>query len=135
MGGVERISRRFVHKSPVLDYSDTFSVKKKLRRSDPTSQVRVFRPTSILRPRKSLLILLNCRKLKFVSCTVNLSEQIEPRQTDPIVSRASNPSNLNPASKEMVSDSVNCARLKFVCYTHLIGANVWIPTMQVFYLM
>ena len=32
-------------------------------------------------------------------------------------SRAGIPSNLNPASKEMISDSVNCAKLKFVSYT------------------
>ena len=38
-------------------------------------QVRVYRPTSILRPRKWFLILLNCAKLKFVSCTSNLWEQ------------------------------------------------------------
>ena len=60
---------------PVLDYSDT-CFREELWRSDPINQARVYRPTLILRPRKWFLILLNCAKLKFVSYTSNLSEQM-----------------------------------------------------------
>ena len=58
---------------PVLDYSD--SCFQELVRSDPINQVRVDHPISILHPRKWLLILLNCAKLKFVSHTSNWLEQ------------------------------------------------------------
>ena len=36
---------------PVLDYSDT-CFREELRRSDPMNQARVYRPTSIMHPRK-----------------------------------------------------------------------------------
>ena len=43
-------------------------------------------------------------------------------------SKAGIPSNLNPASKEMISDSVELCKTE-VCFLHiqLIGINVWIP--------
>ena len=43
-------------------------------------------------------------------------------------SRAGIPSNLNPASKEMISDSVELCETE-VCFLHiqLIGTNVWLP--------
>ena len=43
-------------------------------------------------------------------------------------SRAGIPSNLNPASKEMISDSVELGETE-VCFLHiqLIGTNVWLP--------
>ena len=43
-------------------------------------------------------------------------------------SRARSPSNLNPASKEMISDSVELCETE-VCFLHiqLIGTNVWLP--------
>ena len=43
-------------------------------------------------------------------------------------SRAGMPSNLNPASKEMISDSVELCETE-VCFLHiqLIGTNVWLP--------
>ena len=43
-------------------------------------------------------------------------------------SRAGIPSNLNPASKEMISDSVELCETD-VCFLHfqLIGTNVWLP--------
>ena len=43
-------------------------------------------------------------------------------------SRAGNPSNLNPVSKEMISDSVEMCETE-VCFLHiqLIGTNVWLP--------
>ena len=66
---------RFVHGSPVLDYSDT-CFREELPRSDPINQVRENRPTSILHPKKWFMILLNCAKMKFVSYTSNLSEQM-----------------------------------------------------------
>ena len=47
-----------------------------LKRSDPINQEREYHPTSILRPRKWFLILLNCAKLKFVSCTSNWLERM-----------------------------------------------------------
>ena len=47
-----------------------------LKQSDPINRVRVFRPTSILRPKRWFLILLNCAKLQFVSWTSNLLEQM-----------------------------------------------------------
>ena len=59
---------------PVLDHSDT-CFREELRRSDPINQVRVYRPTSFLRPKIWFLNLLNCAKLKFVSYTSNLLEQ------------------------------------------------------------
>ena len=48
---------KFVRVLPVLDFSDT-CFREELRRSDPINQVRVFRPTFILHPRKWFLILL-----------------------------------------------------------------------------
>ena len=41
------------------------------------------------------------------------------------------PSNLNPASKEMISDSVEPCETE-VCFSHiqLIGTNVWLPKMH-----
>ena len=46
-------------------------------------------------------------------------------------SRAGNPSNLNPASKEMISDSVELCETE-VCFLHiqLVGTNVWLPKMH-----
>ena len=43
-------------------------------------------------------------------------------------SRAGNPSNLSPASKEMISDSVELCETE-VCFLHiqLIGTHVWLP--------
>ena len=49
-------------------------------------------------------------------------------RTKTIRSHKSSAGILNPASKEMISDSVICAKLKFVSYTsQLIGTNVWLP--------
>ena len=41
------------------------------------------------------------------------------------------PSNLNPASKEMISDSVELCETE-VCFLHiqLVGTNVWLPKMH-----
>ena len=58
----------------VLDHSDAFS-REDLWRSDSMNQVRVYRPSLILHPKKWFLILLNCAKLKFVSGTSNWLEQ------------------------------------------------------------
>ena len=46
-------------------------------------------------------------------------------------SRAGIPSNLNPASKEMISDSVELCETE-VCFLHiqLVGTNVWLPKMH-----
>ena len=46
-------------------------------------------------------------------------------------SRTGIPSNLNPASKEMISDSVELCETE-VCFLHiqLIGTNVWLPKMH-----
>ena len=46
-------------------------------------------------------------------------------------SRAGIPSNLNPASKEMISDSVELGETE-VCFLHiqLIGTNVRLPKMH-----
>ena len=48
-------------------------------------------------------------------------------------SRAGRPSNLNPASKEMISDSVVLCETE-VCFLHiqLIGSNLWLPKTQNF---
>ena len=59
----------------VLDHSDACFCEE-LWRSYPTNQVRRYCPTSILLPWKWFLILLNCARLKFVSCTSNLLEQL-----------------------------------------------------------
>ena len=50
------------------------------------------------------------------------------KQSDPIKSRKGMPSNLNPASKEMISDSIELCETE-VCFLHiqLIGTNVWLP--------
>ena len=47
-------------------------------------------------------------------------------------SRAGKPSNLNPASKEVISDSVELCETA-VCFLHiqLIGTNVWLPKMDI----
>ena len=63
-----------LHGSPVLDHSDT-CFREELWRLDPTNQVRAYRPSSILHPKKWFLILLNCAKLKFVSYTSSWLEQ------------------------------------------------------------
>ena len=46
-------------------------------------------------------------------------------------SRAGKPSNLNPVSKEMISDSFELCETA-VCFLHiqLIGTNVWLPKMH-----
>ena len=46
-------------------------------------------------------------------------------------SSAGRPSNLNPASKEMITDSVELCETE-VCFSHiqLIGTNVWLPKMH-----
>ena len=59
---------------PVLYDSD--SCFQELRRPDPINQVRGHHPPSILHPKRWFLILLNCAKLKFVSCTSNWLEQM-----------------------------------------------------------
>ena len=46
-----------------------------LKQSYPTNRERESRPISIQRPKRWFLILLNCAKLKFVSCTSNLLER------------------------------------------------------------
>ena len=52
----------------------------------------------------------------------------EQKQLDPIDSRAGNPSNLSPVSREMISDSVELCETA-VCFLHtqLMGTNVWLP--------
>ena len=49
-------------------------------------------------------------------------------KTETIRSHAGIPSNLNPASKEMISDSVELCETE-VCFLHiqLVGRNVWLP--------
>ena len=59
---------------PALDHSDA-CFREELWRSEPINQVRVYRPSFILHPRKWFLILLNCAKLKIVSYTSNWLEQ------------------------------------------------------------
>ena len=49
---------------------------KNFLQSEPIDQEREYYPTSILHPKKWFLILLNCVKLTFVSCTSNLLEQM-----------------------------------------------------------
>ena len=45
--------------------------------------------------------------------------------------RARIPSNLNPASKEMISDSVELCETEVCClHIQLIGTNVWLPKMH-----
>ena len=53
------------------------------------------------------------------------------KQLDPNSSRAGNPSNLSPVSKEMISDSVELWETA-VCFLHiqLVGTNVWLPKMH-----
>ena len=60
---------------PKMHY-DSDSCFQELRRSDPIYREQVIHPTSILHPKKWFLILLNCAKLKFVSCTSNSLEQM-----------------------------------------------------------
>ena len=52
----------------------------------------------------------------------------ERQQSDPINRWAGIPSNLNPASKEMISDSVELCETE-VCFLHiqLLGTKVWLP--------
>ena len=71
-----RTSFTFVQQrvSPFFHVSE--SCFQELRRSDPIKQVREYHPTSILHPKKWYLTLLNCVKLKFVSYTSNLLEQM-----------------------------------------------------------
>ena len=46
-------------------------------------------------------------------------------------SRAGKPSNLNPVSKEIISDSVElCETAVCFLHIHLIGTNVWLPKMH-----
>ena len=55
----------------------------------------------------------------------------ELRRSDPINQVRVIPSNLNPASKEMISDSVELCETE-VCFLHiqLVGTNVWLPKMH-----
>ena len=66
---VERTSRLFNNGS--FRSIRFWVVFQKLKRSIHTNQVRVFRPIPIQHPKKWSLILLNCARLKFVSCTSN----------------------------------------------------------------
>ena len=54
----------------------------------------------------------------------------ELRRSDPI-NQVRIPSDLNPASKEMVSDSVELCETE-LCFLHiqLIGTNVWLPKIH-----
>ena len=58
------------------------------------------------------------------SCFEELSDSINWSHK----SSAGMPSNLNPASKEMISDSVELCKTE-VCFLHIhpIGTNVWLP--------
>ena len=60
----------------LLVLNDSGSCSQELQRSYPIHQLRGYRPTSILHPKKWFPILLNCAKLKFISYKSNLSEQI-----------------------------------------------------------
>ena len=60
--------------SPVFQESE--SCFQELKQSHPINQEREYRLTSILHPKRWFLILLNCAKLKFVSYTSNLLEQM-----------------------------------------------------------
>ena len=53
---------------------------------------------------------------------------LKQKQSDPTTREQGSPSNLNPASKEMISDSVELWETD-VCFLHiqLIGTNVWLP--------
>ena len=53
-------------------------------------------------------------------------------RSDPLNQPAGIPYNLNPASKEMISDSVELCETE-VCLLHiqLIGTNVWLPKMHI----
>ena len=59
---------------------DSDSCFQELRRSDSINQVRGHHKTSILHPKRWFLIQLNCAKLKFVSYTSDLSEQMHDFQ-------------------------------------------------------
>ena len=59
----------------VLDHSHA-CFREELRRSDPINQAREYRPTLILHPKRWFLILLSSAKLKFVSYTSNILEEM-----------------------------------------------------------
>ena len=106
----------------VLDHSD--SCFQELRRSNPTNQVRRYYPTSTLWVLETclnvgllplMIILITAslssntyNKASWVN-KINIIQMIDHSRTETIrshSSRACIPSNLNPASKEMISDSV-----------------------------
>ena len=60
--------------SPFCNGSE--SCFQEMEQSDPINQEREYHPTSILRPKRWFLILLNCEKQQFVSCTSNWLEQM-----------------------------------------------------------
>ena len=64
-----------------------------------------------------------CTVLSWVCIVIPRTKTIRSRK-----SRAGIPSNLNPASKEMISDSVELCETE-VCFIHiqLTGTNVWLP--------
>ena len=81
---------------------------------------------------------LNVSKLFFGVDVLGLDFWVQVRKTETIRShnsRAGSPSNLNPASKEMISDSVELCETE-VCFLHIqfIGTNVWLPKKHTMFL-
>ena len=76
------------------------SCSQELQRSDPINQVREYHPASILHPKKWFRILLNFAKLKFVSYTSNLSEQMYDFQKLNVPPEVDFESSRSPAKSE-----------------------------------
>ena len=80
-----------------------------LKQSDPTNQEREYRPTSMLHPKKWFLILLNCAKLKSVSRTSKLLEQMYDFHTHNVPSEVDFESSRFPVKSESWnSPSLHC---------------------------
>ena len=81
-------------------HCDSNSCSQELQRSDPINQERDNRLTSILHPKRWFPILLNCAKLKFVSYTSNLLEQMYDFQKRSVPPEVDFESSRSPAKLE-----------------------------------
>ena len=115
---------RFVRVSPFL--ITLIRVSKNCDDQTPMSQEREYGLTSILRPRKWFLILLNCAKLNFVSYTSNLSEQMyDFQKTHNVPPEVDFESSRSPAKSESWnSPSLQCSAL-FPTWQYCLFSHVW----------
>ena len=96
-----------------------------LKQSDPTNQEREHHPFAVLHPRRWFLILLNCVKLKFVSYTSNLLEQLYDFQRCNVPPEVDFESSRSPAKSESWnSPNLHCLAV-FPTWQYCLYSHVW----------